>query len=506
MTAPKPVLEAAAPRAEDAVRNAVQRFLEAARNPIAIEAGEDPIALGSDNFVLSEGIRHVTLECWDARRNLTRRIVGVRNAKAGMLELATEQFWGRRGVLLLVDLAHPAQSRAEQRSGRLKFRERFRLSLRRQFPDWKLVELSTEADLEHSLSPAYPRALLRKGRQGWAAIGAPEDAADPDAALSFGLIWLDYLRRRETGLEVGGLALFLPAGSEVTTCHRVRYLDAQRAQYAVFVHSPDGSEEAVDSRGYANFATRLEAFRAAGAGGEAAAWLERLATIDGVEHVGLPDGNVSLRVRGLEFARTSGRELLFGLDRKHIAGSSMIAEVEELARGLARLRNAAASDRSNPLYTRYPEAWLQSQVRARLRTIDATLREAPVYEQAPQFAAGRRGVLDLLAADDAGRLAVIEIKASQDIQLPLQALDYWMRVKWHLEREEFSERGYFPGIAVRAEAPRLLLVAPALEFHPTNETILRYISSAVEIERIGVGLEWKQDLRVMFRWPRGAEP
>jgi hypothetical protein len=108
-------------------------------------------------------------------------------------------------------------------------------------------------------------------------------------------------------------------------------------------------------------------------------------------------------------------------------------------------------------------------------------------------------VLDLLAADRAGRLTVIELKASEDIHLPLQALDYWMRVKWHLDRREFSSRGYFPGIELRAEPPRLLLVSPALDFHPSNECVLRYLSRDIQIERIGVGLEWRKELKVVFR-------
>jgi hypothetical protein len=126
---------------------------------------------------------------------------------------------------------------------------------------------------------------------------------------------------------------------------------------------------------------------------------------------------------------------------------------------------------------------------------------APLYGQVPQFAGGERGVLDILAADRVGRLAVIEVKARQDIHLPLQALDYWMRVKWHLERGEFSGRGYFPNIQIRADPPRLLLVAPALDFHPSNETVLRFFRPDIEVERVGVGLEWRQELRIMFRSP-----
>jgi len=62
--------------------------------------------------------------------------------------------------------------------------------------EW-VAEVSAEQDLEHSLSPGFPRAFLRKGQSGLAAIAAPPDGMDPASILSFGLIWLDYLRRRE---------------------------------------------------------------------------------------------------------------------------------------------------------------------------------------------------------------------------------------------------------------------------------------------------------------------
>jgi hypothetical protein len=139
-----------------------------------------------------------------------------------------------------------------------------------------------------------------------------------------------------------------------------------------------------------------------------------------------------------------------------------------------------------------------------IETIDATLRREPVYGQVPAFAGGERGVLDLLAVDHAGRLTVVELKASADLHLPLQALDYWVRVKWHLDRGEFGARGYFPGIEIRADAPRLLLVSPSLEFHPTTETILSYFAPGIEVERIGLAVEWRRGLQVVFRL-RGAE-
>jgi hypothetical protein len=128
-----------------------------------------------------------------------------------------------------------------------------------------------------------------------------------------------------------------------------------------------------------------------------------------------------------------------------------------------------------------------------------------VYGQAPTFSAGERGVIDLLTLEHSGRLAVLEVKATEDIHLPLQALDYWARVKWHLERGEFDSKGYFPGYTIRQLTPKVFLLAPALQFHPTTETILRYVTSQVEVERIGLSATWRSDLKVVFR-ARGSDP
>lgn len=491
-----------------AAHAAIERFLQGSRQPVLLEPGDDPLAVTPTTFSLTARGGIVTIECWSDTRNLVRRVRGVRAERRGRVEIEIERFGALAGTLTLLDLADPSNRDADRRGARLKYRERFRSSLHRQFAGYRVAELSTEQDLHHSLSPSFPRALLRRGTLGIAAIGASEAALSPGDALSFGLIWLDHLRRREPKVKIDTLAIFLPAGFENTTCHRVRHLSASAAKYMVFVHHAN-DEAQVDPRDFQNFDTRLPVAMQAlsGASRRTLEWVERLTAIEGVERRDRPDGSVSLAVRGLEFARVSGDELLFGFDRKHAAGGEAhILEAERIAEELARMRNFRAIDRANPLYVRHPEAWLESQVRAQVETLDAMIYPHPLYGQVPQFAAGERGIIDLLGVDRDGRLAVIELKADEDIHLPLQALDYWMRVKWHLDRQEFSARGYFPGIALTSATPRLLLVAPAIEYHPTNETILKYFSAEVPVERIGVGLEWRKELRVMFRFLTASWP
>jgi len=480
------------------IRQAIERFLEAAKTPALVEAGEESMALVADNLVLEDRAQTVVLQAWDDRRNLVRRITAIESESRGRLELRFERFAKKTGTLTLLDLNRGVRQQLELRTSRLEFREQFRRFLKRQFPSHKIATLSTEANLEESLSPAYARALLREGASAWAAIGAGPDSLNPSDVLSFGLIWLDYLRRTERGLTVRGLILLLPAGREKTTCLRLKCLNAQIAEYQAFAYSDDGTETALDLRDYGNLDTRLEPVRRRIAG-RVDQLMAPLVESGGIETVGLPGGDVSFRIHGLEFARTAGDTLLLGLETKRVADASNGRDVEQFASELARLRSTDAIDRLNPLYLRGRELWLESQVRAHLEEIDACLRPAPVYGQAPTFASGERGIIDLLAADYDGRLAILELKASQDIHLPLQALDYWIRVKWHLERGEFEPAGYFPGVALRPDPPRMLLIAPALDFHPSNECVLRYLSPAVEVERIGVGVEWQRELKIMFR-------
>ena len=480
---------------------AIERFIASAKLPSVFEAGEDPIPLAADNYVLEWRSGYLTLQVWNDARHISRRVSGVSGETRGRLDLAVERFGKRTGTLSLMDLAAPRAVETGRRVARMTYRELFRRALSRQYPGWRIADLTSEADLEHSLSPRYPRALLRKGATAWAAIGTPPgDSAS--GILTFGLIWLDYLRARERRITIEGLALFLPAADLTTTCLRLQHMNPRAAQFAVYAHCDDGYEERVDAADFGNLETRLERCRSHSPErrAEIDQWVDTVSSHGDVEQIARGDGSTSLRVRGLEFARATDRELLWGLDTKRSASASDVREIGNLAVELSRLRSVGSADRSNPLYSRNIENWLESQVRRELSEIDATLLATPIYGQAPTFTAGDRDVIDLLTADYTGRLAVLELKAGEDIHLPLQALDYWMRVKRHAELGEFAAMGYFPGVELRRMAPRLLLVAPSLVFHPANETVLRYFSPAVEVSRIGVGMEWRARLKVMFRY------
>ncbi len=45
--------------------------------------------------------------------------------------------------------------------------------------------------------------------------------------------------------------------------------------------------------------------------------------------------------------------------------------------------------------------------------------------------------MDLVGVTRDGRLAVMELKASEDVHLVMQAIDYWLRIRHHQEQQDF---------------------------------------------------------------------
>jgi len=81
----------------------------------------------------------------------------------------------------------------------------------------------------------------------------------------------------------------------------------------------------------------------------------------------------------------------------------------------------------------------------------------------------------------------------------MQAVDYWLRVRFHHQQDDFSRYGYFPGIPLSAKPPLLFLVAPGFRFHPSADIVLRYLSPEIEVARIALAEHWRRGLKVVFR-------
>ena len=485
----------------DKLLSAICSFLDGCRRPVVFEAGDEPIALVEGQFSIAAQAGILRFEVWDDERSLTRRILAINRLSNGILDCTIQRFANRTGTLTFLDLDKPQTASRTVRAARLSFQERFHRMLSRQFPGWTIAALSSAMDLQRSFSAVFPRAKLIRGNQQIAAVACQHPEEEP-LLLASALLWHDHLLAQSSPGGRVSLALFFPETGGNLTAHRLKWLTGRPLLPRLFRFNEHGMAGEVDATDLGNIETRISShFVPVELRSDAQQLIARLENIYGVACCPELNGALSIRFRGLEFARVERERVLLGIEAKEEVTANAFKSIEDYALHLARFpetRSAVHTDLPT-----YPERWLESVVRSNLLDLGTDLLPEPVHGQVLTFAGGERELVDLLAISRSGRLSVIELKASQDIQLPLQGLDYWLRIGWHAERDELS--GLFPGSIVSKELPRLLLVAPALEFHPSNEVVLRYFSPAVDVERIGVNSDWYRKWKILFRL-KGAEP
>jgi hypothetical protein len=223
----------------------------------------------------------------------------------------------------------------------------------------------------------------------------------------------------------------------------------------------------------------------------------------------LSPAEIAFRCYGLEFARAriahepdnfrSTTEIVFGIGaHEQVLCDKTMNVFQGLVSSIGEVRHAEGP-RDSPLWRMHPERWLESLAVRNIAALDGRLDPACRYSQVPAFSASDRAMIDVLATTRDGRLAVVELKADEDIHLPLQGLDYWARVAWHHQRDEFQKFGYFPGKELSTEDPLLFLVAPALRIHPSTDTLLRYFSPKISWTLIGIDERWRINLKPVFR-------
>jgi hypothetical protein len=484
----------------------IERSLAAlvAAGPVEVrENGVRLASLASFEYEIRTQGRGTLLHLWSPDRSLARRVLRISEQAPALLQLEVEHFGRNKPDRL--EFACTAE-RASAQLTREKFLERFAEMLREQFPDEEVISLSTSADLKNSLSSRYTRGLLKTRDGHWAVLAASPDesAAAIDDMLTFGLLWLESARARAKIGRVIGLRLFMPPGTGKIVAHRAGALTPSTKIEFYELNMALGRARQVDAKELGNIVTWLTARREVeGILAEAAPEVEALRRLapDGITASVVPGTReVALRFRGADFARWQNATIFFGLgDHRRPLTPDRQPELEQLVRKLGTYRHPAAESTAHALYRMQPERWLESQVFADPTRVDARLDPRFLYTQVPAFTAGDRGVVDLLGVTRDGRLAILELKANEDIHLVLQAADYWLRVRWHQQQDDIQRYGYFPGIEIRPDPPLLFLVAPAIRFHPATSVILRHLSSEIEVARVGLAENWRRGLRVALR-------
>lgn len=485
------------------VEKALRGF--AGAGPAEVREGGVRVGLLSElSWEVRGAAGHPLLHLWSEACNLTRRVLAIEEDSEERLIFTVLRF-GRRKPSRL-ELRRLDFERGPRALSRENFCSRLAGVLAQKFPDEQLESLSVAADLEHSLSGSYARGILRRGPLRWAVLAVPdgETPASAENSLAFGLLWLERVRQSPRGGAVAGLRLILARETSGAVAHRLAALDSR---LAVELYERDMARETlerIDPRSAANLRSWLVPARdSESLVAQALPALEPiLAKVSAAItlHPLMETREVWLRFRGLAFARWKEGRVYVGLDgaQEELTAAAQPA----LGRLLKRLelhRNPLASNARHALYRAQPERWLESLVRSDPTAVDAALHPEFLYAQVFAGSAAGRGIIDLLGVTRAGRLAILELKAGEHIHLPLQAADYWLRVRGQQQKGELGRYGYFCGIELQPDPPLVYLVAPALRFHPSTDTLLRFLSPEIEVRRVGLAETWRRGLRVALR-------
>ena len=90
------------------------------------------------------------------------------------------------------------------------------------------------------------------------------------------------------------------------------------------------------------------------------------------------------------------------------------AAFRTLVHSVGELRHAGGP-KDDALWRRHPERWLESLVVKDVAEVDERPDASSLYSQVPAFCASDRAMIDVLTITREGRLAVVELKADEDI-------------------------------------------------------------------------------------------
>ncbi len=454
------------------------------------------------------------LHLWSDERNMVRRVLDV-EIKHEVLRLAVQRLGQTRPSKLEICRQRNRRTPTAKRAARAAYQRSLQRTLERRFPTYIASPLTTSPDLERLFGPIYARGMLRRGQSGFAVLGVnpQETQSSIDAALTFGILWLDACRLAQAGkVMVEGLKLFLPAGTSELTRERMAHLHPGAAKWHLY--ELEGREDnlreiEVSDRG--NVRTRLvHRTDEAQARKRFAAAIDRVRELmPGAEIAVISPAEIAFRCHGLEFAKARlahqpgtlcpAAKILFGVGADEtVLGEQNADAFRRLVYSVGEVRHVEGP-RDHALWRMHPERWLESLVVQDVSEVDERLDAACLYSQVPAFSASDRAMINVLTTTRPGRLAVVELKAAEDIHLPMQGLDYWSRVAWHHGRGEFQRFGYFPQRQLSDERPLMFLVAPALHVHPATDTLLHYISPEIEWTVVGIDERWRNGVRGVFR-------
>ncbi len=173
----------------------VQEFLSEASGAVVLEDGAVTFDLGQARYSISGEYNKCLLHLWSAERNTVRRVLDA-EVKNGTLRLAVQRMGQARPTKLEICRERDRRSPSAKKAARVSYEAKLRRALERHFPGFAVARLTSTVELEKSFGPIYARGVVTRGQTAFAVLGvnASETQASIDAALTFGILWMDVCR------------------------------------------------------------------------------------------------------------------------------------------------------------------------------------------------------------------------------------------------------------------------------------------------------------------------
>ncbi len=475
------------------------------------EKGEALVFWGSEKLGTWESIR----PCWRiSPQGIEFRFsAGSRGIITGGISVMPT----RRGAKIMLRLPHriiPEELRViwdeqDQEGERLPasdFLGAARRWIAKEKPGSLILSASNRCDRSHSISGSYLRIHFRHHGKDHLMIALPSEAGElASSMLTQGLLWFDWLRRRGKLSVPASICLLVPEGLTVVLYHRSRYLNMERVAVEIWEYrEQEGRDWEVRRAGPAPPPEENRDFKWPLLG--PFRWSPLLARVldlapDSIRRYPRLKEFDSLRILGLEFARVTGAQrdrICFGVGLQHVElQEENFDNLRSLVNQILYFRRADSPDVRHPYYRIQSERWLESMILDDSSRLFPELASEAVYSQIPVYLGRDPGRVDILGIDGEGTLVVMELKVSENPDLPLQSLDYWGRVVLHNLRGDFERRGYFIRNRLSRHTPKIYLVSPVFSFHDSTERILRFLDPHLEVWKISINEDWRSGVRVL---------
>ncbi len=361
----------------DSLTRTVQDFLLEAHDAVVLEQGAVLFDLAQAKYSISGEHNKCLLHLWSAERNIVRRVVDL-EIKHDVLRLTVQRLGQSSPTRLEICRERDRRTPTAKRAARFAYQHILRRILERRFSAYNIASLSTAMDLQHSFGPIYTRGLLKRGQSAFAVLGVngQEVQTSIDAALTFGILWLDVCRQAQAGkCVIEGLKLFAPAGRSQLLRERMFHLNPEAAKWQLYeINQREDALTEIDISDGGNIDTHLVHAP------DEAALQQRFAgpiarvhqLMSEVQIFMLSAAEIAFRCNGLEFARArlahdpasfqSAPEITFGVGaEERVLTDQNMDQLVRLVRSIGEVRHSQGP-RDERFWRLRPERWLESLV------------------------------------------------------------------------------------------------------------------------------------------------